>query len=148
LLTASERGGEAGFTLVELLVAALLLSLVALATATYYPVASSNSAFGRNLTYATLLAQEQMEEIKTKTFSFVTPTNFATSTTFSQWGVGFTRSVTVTRCAASTAVPCPNPITSTQSPNLTIVAVTVAWQEPSSHLPKAVTLTTVVENYF
>jgi hypothetical protein len=31
---------------------------------------------------------------------------------------------------------------------LTIVAVTVSWQEPSSNLPRTVTLTTMVQNYF
>ncbi len=142
------RDGEAGFTLVELTVSVLLLALLAMVMGLYYPNASSNSAFGRNLTYATLLGQEQMEEIKAKTFSFVTPTNYTTPTTFTQWGVNFTRSVTVTLCAVTVTAPCPNPITATTSPNLTIVAVTVSWQEPSSNLPKAVTLTTVVQNYF
>lgn len=142
------RRGETGFTLIELTVSALLLALLAMVMGLYYPNASSNSAFGRNLTYATLLAQQQVEEIKTKTFSYVTPTNFTGTTTFSQWGVNFTRSVTVTLCAVTTTAPCPNPITSTQSPNLTIVSVTVSWQEPSSNLPKAVTLTTIAQNYF
>jgi len=134
--------------MIELTVSVLLLAVVAMAMGLYYPRASSNSAFGRNRTYATLLAQEQMEEIKTKTFSYVTPTNFTGSTSFTQWGLTFTRAVTVTRCAVTITAPCPNPITSTTSPNLTIVAVTVSWQELSSNLPKAVTLTSVVQNYF
>ncbi|HLW48949.1 MAG TPA: prepilin-type N-terminal cleavage/methylation domain-containing protein [bacterium] len=140
--------GEAGFTLVELTVSVLLLALLAMVMGLYYPAASSNSAFGRNVTYATLLAQQQMEEVKTKTFTYVTPTNYTGGATFTQWGVNFARNVTVTRCAVTTTVPCPNPVTATQSPNLTIVAVTVSWQEPSSRLPKAVTLTTMVQNYF
>ena len=138
---------EAGFTLIELTVSVLLLALLAMVMGLYYPSASSNSAFGRNLTYATLLAQQQMEEVKNKTFSYVTPTNYTGGATFTQWGVDFTRSVVVTLCAVTTTVPCPNPITA-QSPNLTIVAVTVSWQERSSHLPRAVTLTTMVQNYF
>lgn len=142
------RGRESGFTLIELTVSVLLLALLAMVMGLYYPNASSNSGFGRNLTYATLLAQQQMEEVKAKTFSYVTPTNYLTSTTFTQWGVTFTRSVTVTRCAVTTTTPCPNPITATESPNMTIVAVTVSWQEPSANLPKAVTLTTAVQNYF
>jgi prepilin-type N-terminal cleavage/methylation domain-containing protein len=140
--------GESGFTLIELTVSVLLLALLAMVMGLYYPNASSNSAFGRNLTYATLLAQQQMEELKAKTFSYVTPTNYTGSTTFTQWGVNFTRSVTITRCAVTTTAPCPNPVTATESPNLTIVAVTVSWQEASSNLPKAVTLTTAVQNYF
>ncbi|HEV2440271.1 MAG TPA: prepilin-type N-terminal cleavage/methylation domain-containing protein [bacterium] len=141
-------GDDTGFTLIELTVSVLLLALLAMVMGLYYPNASSNSGFGRNLTYATLLAQQQMEEVKTKTFSYITPTNYTGSSTFTQWGVNFTRSVTVTRCAVTVTAPCPNPITPTQSPNLTIVAVTVSWQEPSSNLPKAVTLTTTVQNYF
>ncbi len=144
----SRGGGESGFTLIELTVSVLLLALLAMVMGLYYPNASSNSGFGRNLTYATLLAQQQMEEVKTKTFGYVTPTNYTGSTTFRQWGVNFTRSVTITRCAVTTTAPCPNPITSTQSPNLTIVAVTVSWQELSSNLPKAVTLTSMVQSYF
>lgn len=145
---ASSGPGEYGFTLIELTVSVLLLALLAMVMGLYYPNASSSSGFGRNLTYATLLGQQQMEELKNKTFSYVTPTNYVTNTTFTQWGVTFTRSVTVTRCAVTTTAPCPSPITATQSPNLTIVAVTVSWQEASSNLPKAVTLTTVVQNYF
>lgn len=142
------RDGEAGFTLVELTVSVLLLALLAMVMGLYYPNASSNSGFGRNLTYATLLAQQQMEAVKTKTFSYVTPTNYTGSTVSTQWGVNFTTSVTVTLCATTTTAPCPNPITATQSPDLTIVAVTVSWWEPSSNLAKAVTLTTMAENYF
>lgn len=139
---------EAGFTLIELTVSVLLLALLAMVMGLYYPSASSNSAFGRNLTYATLLAQQQMEEVKNKTFSYVTPTNYSGGATFTQWGVNFTRSVAVTLCAVTTTAPCPNPITAAQSPNLTIVAVTVSWQEPSSRQPRNVTLTTMVQNYF
>lgn len=140
--------GEAGFSLIELTVSLFLLILLAMVMATYYPNASSGGAFGRDLTFATLLAQQQMEEIKTKTFSFVTPTNFVTATVSSQWGITFTRRVVVTMCNATTTAPCPSPITSTQSPNLAIVSVTVSWQEQYQNLPKAVTLTTVVQNYF
>jgi hypothetical protein len=89
-----------------------------------------------------------MEDIKSKTFSYVTPTNYTGGATFTQWGVNFTRSVAMTRCAITTTAPCPNPIGGAQSPNLTIVAVTVSWQEPSSNLPRTVTLTTMVQNYF
>jgi prepilin-type N-terminal cleavage/methylation domain-containing protein len=142
------RCGEAGFTLIELTVSVLLLALLAMVLGLYYPNASSKSAFGRNLTYATLLAQQQMEDIKSKTFSYVTPTNYTGGATFTQWGVNFTRSVAMTRCAITTTAPCPNPIGGAQSPNLTIVAVTVSWQEPSSNLPRTVTLTTMVQNYF
>jgi type II secretory pathway pseudopilin PulG len=140
--------GEAGFTLVEILVSLLLLTGLAMALGFFYPAASASGGFGRNMTYATLLAQQQMEEIKAKTFTYVTPTNYITSTTFTQWGITFTRRVTVTLCAVTTTAPCPNPITSAQSPNLTVVAVTVAWGEPSSTLPQAVTLTTMVQNYY
>jgi prepilin-type N-terminal cleavage/methylation domain-containing protein len=142
------RNGEAGFTLIELTVSLLLLAGLAMVLGFFYPAASASGGFGRNLTYATLLAQQQLEEVKTKTFSYVTPTNYTGSTTFTQWGVNFTRTVTVTRCAVTTTAPCPSPITSTESPNLTIVAVTVSWQERSSALPQAVTLTTIVQNYF
>lgn len=134
--------------MVELLISILLLTLLALVMATYYPNASSNSGYARNETYATLFGQRGMEEIKAKTFSFITPTNYVTATTVTEQGITFTRRVTITMCNASTTPPCPNPITSTQSPNLAIVAVTVSWQEPSSNLANAVTLTTVVQNYF
>lgn len=139
---------ESGFTLVEIMVASLLLALLALVMATYYPNASSNSGFARNETYATLLAQRQVEELKAKTFSFVTPTNYITPTTQTLQNITFTRRVTITLCNATTTAPCPSPITSTQSPNLAVVAVTVSWQEPANNKANAVTLTTMMQNYF
>jgi len=125
-----------------------LFVAVVVTMASYYPKASLNGEYGRNLTYATLLAQSQAEEIKTATFGYVTPGNFSGPLTFTQAGVTFTRTVAITPCAVNTAPPCPNPIDTTTSPNLTVVAVTVAWQEPSTTSQKTVTLTTVIQNFF
>ncbi len=146
--SSSSAPAEPGFTLIEIVVAMFLFVTLVVIMASYYPKASLSGAFGGHQTFATLVAQEQVEELKAKTFSFATPTNFSTPTTFTQAGITYTRTVTIARCAGTTTAPCPNPITATMSPNLTIVTVTVTWQEPSTNSSKTVTLTTVVHNYF
>ncbi len=139
---------EDGFSLIELTVAIFLFVFLVFVMATYYPATSLTAHFGQHLTYATLFAQQQMEEIRTKTFSYVTPTNFTGFTTSSNDGVVFTRTVTITLCTATTTAPCPNPTSTSVSANVTLVTVTVSWQEPASSTPKAVTLTSAAQNYF
>ena len=142
------RVAEAGFSLIELVVATFLFILLVSVAATFYPHAALQGQFGQHLTFATLLAQEQVEEIKTKTFSFVTQTNFTGSSAFTNAGIPYTRTVTITLCTATTTAPCPNPITAATSPNATLVTVTVTWQEPSTNSSKTYSITTAVQNYF
>ncbi len=142
-----QRAAEAGQTLLEITVAMFLFAFLVVVMASFYPKASLSGEFGRNLTTATVLAEQQVEDIKAKTFSFVTPANYSGTQTFTQEGIAFTRSTTITACATSTIPPCPSPINGT-SPNLTIVAVTVTWQEPSTNSAKSAVLTTLIHNYF
>lgn len=143
-----QRAAEAGQTLLEITVAMFLFAFLVVVMASFYPKASLSGEFGRNLTTATVLAEQQVEDIKAKTFSFVTPANYSGTQTFTQEGVTFTRSAAVTPCATSTTAPCPSPINATTSLNLTIVAVTVTWQEPSTNSVKSAVLTTLIHNYF
>ncbi len=139
---------EAGFSLIELVVAMLLFVLLVSVMATYFSHAALSGQFGQHLTFATLVAQEQAEEIKTKTFSFVTSTNFTGSSAFSNAGITYTRTVTITPCTLTTTAPCPNPIITATSPNATLVTVTVTWQEPSTNSSKSYAITMAVHNYF
>ncbi len=148
--TGQARGvaAERGFTLIEVTIALFLFIALAFIMGSYYPKASLSGGLGRNLTYATHLTQSRMEEIKSTTFSFVTPANFSGSQTFTQYGITFTRTVTVTQCLTSTLPPCPSPINTTTSPNLTIVAVSLSWTEPSTSVAKTTTLSTVIHGFF
>jgi type IV pilus modification protein PilV len=55
---------EQGFSLVEMLVAILLLTVGLLALATMQTNAVANNAFGNQLTQATFLAQDKLEELR------------------------------------------------------------------------------------
>ena len=58
-----EKGSEQGFSLVEVLVAILLLTVGLLALAQMQTKAVASNAFGNQLTQATFLAQDKVEEL-------------------------------------------------------------------------------------
>jgi prepilin-type N-terminal cleavage/methylation domain-containing protein len=59
-----EKGSQEGFSLVEVLVAILLLTVGLLALAKMQTQAVASNAFGNQLTQATFLAQDKLEELR------------------------------------------------------------------------------------
>ncbi len=133
---------EQGFSLIEVTVALFLFTVLAVIMGAYYPKASLSGGLGRNFTYATRQAEAEVEEIRSSAFSYVTPANFSGSQAFTQWGITFTRTVTITPCGGVSTAPCSN------NPNLTQVAVAVSWLEPSTTSTKTATLTTLIHAFF
>ena len=59
-----ERGGVAGFTLVEVLLMAALLSFVLLSVATLFVLGMKHNAWGRDESVMATLVQRKMEELR------------------------------------------------------------------------------------
>jgi prepilin-type N-terminal cleavage/methylation domain-containing protein len=67
------RGGEAGFTLVEVLIAVVVLSFGLMAIANLFAMSTSSNVAARHLTAATTQATEVAEMLKAVPFSGLTP---------------------------------------------------------------------------
>lgn len=128
--------------MIEVTIALFLFTVLAVIMGAYYPKASLSGGLGRNFTYAARQAEAKVEEIKRSAFGYVTPANFSGSQAFTQWGITFTRTATITPCGSVAAPPCSN------NPNLTQVMVAVSWLEPSTNSTKMATLTTLIHAYF
>ena len=66
LFERSERGAR-GFTLIEIMIALFILSVGLLAVATMQISAIRGNAMGNDVTHATLLAQDMLEQLKSST---------------------------------------------------------------------------------
>lgn len=133
---------EHAFTLLEILMAAMLFTVLVVAIGAAYPVASLVGEVGRHVSNATRLAEEKLEEINAMGFSHVTPAAFSAPELFPQGGVTFTRTVTVTPCSTDPDPPCKG------NPNLTRVRVRVDWVDPSTQVSKNTTVTTMIHRFF
>jgi Tfp pilus assembly protein PilV len=69
----SFRSGEAGFTLVEALVAIVVLSFGLMAVTNLLVVAAASNTVGNHSTAATTAASEVMERLKSRSFLTLTP---------------------------------------------------------------------------
>jgi prepilin-type N-terminal cleavage/methylation domain-containing protein len=121
---------EHGFTLSEVLIAIVVLSVGLLGLSAMMIVATNSLAFSKKLTTATTLAQDKLEEIKYATYASVVPANhpvedYKTIPGFAQ----FKREVTIS------AGPVPDTKT---------VIVTTSWQRHTHTSPYAVTLRTII----
>lgn len=103
-----------GFTLFEVLLALLLVTLAFLALSGAFSMALSSSGDSESLSISTYLAQEKLEEIRNKSYASISNETKATVPGFS----AFQREVVVT-----------TPIT-----NLKQVAVNVYWFHKSNEL--------------
>ncbi|MBI3974913.1 MAG: prepilin-type N-terminal cleavage/methylation domain-containing protein [Armatimonadetes bacterium] len=133
---------DRGFTILEILVTAMIFSVFIIAIGTTYPTTSLVGKSGRHVASATRLAEEKMEEISARGFAYVTPAAFAGSESFTQGGATFTRTVTVTPCAADSNPPCKG------NANLIRVAVRVQWSDASSPTVRNISLTTIIHRFF
>jgi prepilin-type N-terminal cleavage/methylation domain-containing protein len=124
------RKPEHGFTLSEVLIAIVVLSVGLLGLSAMMIVATNSLAFSKKLTTATTLAQDKLEEIKYASYTSVIPANhpledYKTISGYAQ----FKREVTIS------AGPVPDTKT---------VTVTTSWQRNRQTLPYAVTLRTII----
>ena len=104
-------GNKEGFTLVEIMVAMIVLSIGLLSFFALNMAIIKSNVFSKAITYATNLAQEKIEQLKN--------TPYASITNQTETGIGlnnaFTRTTTVQE-----GVP---------QANMKTITVTVTWQE-------------------
>ncbi len=84
-----------GFTLVEVMVSIVLCSIAMIGVIALYRTSTSASSFSRRNTEATILAESQMEKLRTQTGAVAT-TTVAGLDELGKAGGSFTRSHTVT----------------------------------------------------
>ena len=105
----SHFSNDQGLTLLEILVAITVLCVGLLAVAMLFPTSSGNIDYGGNMSQATALAQEKMEQLRNTSFASIAGGNDAPT--------GYTRTWTVSD-AGSTPY------------RLRTVTVTVSWTAP------------------
>jgi type IV pilus assembly protein PilV len=122
--------GQGGFTLIEVLVTALILTIGLLGTAGLTTGIIRGNFFSKNITSGTVIAQTQLEAVQNKGYTNATTTNFpATVATVSMGDVNFSRSTTITDNSPAS--------------NMKTVSVTVNWNE-ANNAARSVTLQTIL----
>jgi type IV pilus assembly protein PilV len=121
---------ERGFTLIEVLVTALILTTGLLGTLGLATGVIRGNFFSKNLTSATVIAQTQLEAVQNRGYLNATTTIFpAAAATVSMGNVNFTRTTTITNDSPST--------------NMKTISVTVSWAE-SNNAARSVSLQTIL----
>jgi type II secretion system protein I len=100
-----------GFTLLEVLVAMMLLTMGLLGMASLTVGIIKGNSYSKNVTTATIVAQQQIDQAQRVGYTNVN--TLAGSTTVSMGGTSFTRATTVTNSSPAT--------------NMKTVAVSVSW---------------------
>jgi type IV pilus assembly protein PilV len=119
-----------GFTLIEVLVTALLLTLGLLGTLGLTTGVIRGNFFSKNLTSATVIAESQLEVVQNKGYVNATTTNFpAAAVTLSMGNVNFARTTTITDDSPSA--------------NMKTISVTVTWNE-ANNAARSVSLQTIL----
>jgi len=104
-----------GFTLIEVLIALVILSVAFLGLAGLMVQTTKNNSFGGRMTEAATFAQDKLEELRAVSWVTITPG----SDKMSSNGMDFSRNWRVT----------PNPTNG----NLKEIAVTINWKDKTSH---------------
>jgi type IV pilus assembly protein PilV len=127
-----------GFTLIEVLVALVILSISLLALAGLMVTTTRNNASGGHLTEAATFAQDTLERLRQSPIrespsgvillnSTVTDSVVSTST-----GITYTRS-----WIAVPNIPAPNN-------TLDTITITVSWTDPAKNQPHTITMVTTI----
>ena len=119
-----------GFTLIEVLVAALILTTGLLGTLGLATGVIRGNFFSKNLTSATAIAQTQLEAVQNRGYVNATTANFpAAAVTVTMGNVNFARTTTITNDSPSV--------------NTKTISVTVSWAE-SNNAARSVSLQTIL----
>jgi type IV pilus assembly protein PilV len=123
-------GETRGFTLIEVLVTALILTFGLLGTLGLTMGVIRGNFFSKNITSATAIAETQLEAVQNRGYVNATTTNFpAAPATVSTGNVNFTRTTTITDNSPSS--------------NMKTISVTVTWTE-ASNAARSVSLRTIL----
>ena len=123
-LIMSPSMNKKGFSLIEVLVALVILSIAILATAGLMVTTTKNNSFGKNMTEAATLAQDKMEEL------LVTP-----------WG-NISNNNDVVQVQGSAGIPFTRNWNVADAGSLKTITVTVNWNDGIDH-----TISTVSSMY-
>ena len=104
-------GQKSGFTLMEVLVAMLLLTIGLLGVANLTIGVIKGNSYSKNVTTATVVAQQQIEQAQR--IGYTNANSLAGTATVSMGGMSFTRTTTVTD--------------SSPAANMKTVTVSAAW---------------------
>ena len=123
-----------GFTLIEVLVALVILSIALLALAGLMATTTKNNAAGGHLSEAATYAQDMLERIRSIPVDTLVGAIAAGALQTDQPALGSTGTPYYTRTWSYETVPVPN------SPQfLEKITITVSWADPQSH---SITITT------
>ena len=123
-----KAASQNGFTLLEVLVAIVILTIGLLGTAGLTTGVIRGNHYSKNITSATAAGQTKLEVIKSGGYSYATAANFPNDTV-TMGGKSFTRSTTITN--------------SSPAANMKTVSVTVSWTE-SNNTARSVNLQTIL----
>ena len=109
-----------GFTLIEVLIALVILSVAFLALAGLMVQTTKNNSFGGHITEAATFAQDKLEELRASSWVAIT----SGSDKMTSSGLGYDRNWTVV----------PNAIVAPYTePTLNTVTITVNWNDRTNH---------------
>jgi len=117
-----------GFTLLEVLVAIVILTIGLLGTAGLTTGVIRGNHYSKNITSATAAAQTKLEAIKSGGYAYATSANFP-SDAVTMGGMTFTRATSITN--------------SSPAANMKTVSVTVGWTE-SNNTARSINLQTIL----
>ena len=121
---------DQGFTLLEVLVTMVILSIGLLGTLGLTTGVIRGNFFSKNITSATAVAQSQLEAVQREGYTNATTTKFPTTAqVVSMGGVNFSRVTTIANNAPAA--------------NMKTVSVTVNWYE-ANNTQRAITLQTIL----
>ena len=124
------KHGERGFTLLEVLVTMVILSIGLLGTLGLTTGVLRGNFFSKSITSATAVAQSQLEAVQREGYTNATTTKFPTAAqTVSMGGVNFSRVTAITNNSPAT--------------NMKTVSVTVSWYE-ANNTQRSITLQTIL----
>jgi type IV pilus modification protein PilV len=106
-----------GFTLIEVLIAIVILSISLLALAALMATTTRNTSFGGHLTEAATFAQDQLERLKATSYDDIKDNwhDPSGSNTRTVSGIDYTRALNVV-----------------ENGNLKTVTITVSWTDPTN----------------
>jgi type IV pilus assembly protein PilV len=107
-----------GFTLIEILIALVILSISLLSLAALMATTSRNTSFGGHMTEAATFAQDQLEQLRVAIWDDIN----------NEW---LDASGTDTRTASG--IPYTRTLNVVQNGNIKTITITVSWTDQSAH---------------